>query len=241
MNTIQSASQSTLIALASVCANLVNRQFQFSLTEELLVIEAIRRSSNKLSAATYEELGEHIGNMNEQSLMGFGNNIKGIYHELLYVHTENNDGDEITAEVFGSTNYPGADVRIKENGEVIEELQLKATDNPNLVQRHIDRYPDIPVAATDEAASQMDGVVSSGFTDTELESRVSSTLEDLANDNPVSNAEDVAGTSGLLSAALQAREVINGKKSLHEASGQTLQDMGIAVTSSFLVDLMFST
>ena len=70
---------------------------------------------------------------------------------------------------------------------------VKRLANETLALRKL--APVIPVAATDEAASQMDGVVSSGFTDTELESRVSSTLEDLANDNPVSNAEDVAGTS----------------------------------------------
>ncbi len=179
--------------------------------------------------------------MNAQSLIGFGNNVKGIYHELLFVHSENTDGDEITAELFEATNHPGADVQIIKGGKVIDEVQLKATDQPYLVERHLDQYPDIPVAATEEAASRMDGVSSSGFSDRELEGQVGSTFRDLSENNPISHAEDVAVTSGLISAAIEARKVLKGEKPVGAASGRALQDTGVAVTSSFLVDLMFSS
>ena len=55
----------------------------------------------------------------------------------------------------------------------------------------------------------------------------------------ISQAEDVAIASGLISVASQARDILNGKKSVDDASETTLKDMGVAVTSSFLVDLIF--
>jgi hypothetical protein len=150
------------------------------------------------------------------------------------------DGDEITAQVFPSTNHPGADVQLEEDGDVIRELQLKATDNPHVVKSHFERYPGTPVAATEEIAREMPDVESSGFSNAELEKDVSSVLENVADDNPIGHAEDVAVTSGLMSAAIQAGDVLKGKKSVDAASTQALQDMGVAVTTSFLADLIFS-
>lgn len=241
MKKLQSASQSAAIAIASVCANLVNRHFQFSSIQEQLVIAAIRRSSSKLENASYEELGDYVGGFTPQSFVGFSNNVKGIYHELLFVHSENTDGDNVTAELFEATNHPGADVKIIEGGEVINEVQLKATDLPSLVERHIDRHPNIPVVATEEVASQMDGVLSSGASNHELEERVGSTAKELSENNPLGHAEDVAVTSGLISATVEASKVLKGEKSVNAASEQALKDMGVAVTSSFLVDLMVSS
>lgn len=236
---LKSATQSATIAIASVCASLVNRQFEFNSVEEQLVIEAIRRSNNKLADASLEELGEHINGMNEKALMGFGNNVKGIYHELLYVHAENNNGDDITAELYEATNHPGVDVKILRNGEVIDEIQLKATERTEMVDRHFDRYPDIQVVATEEAASKMSNVDSSGFTDAELEAQVDTSFEKLEANNTVSHAEDVAVASGIIATATAVSDVLNGRKSVDRASEQALQDMGVSVTSSFLVDLMF--
>jgi hypothetical protein len=190
----------------------------------------------------YTETRIHIHELmkNHDAIRGFGNNIKGIYHELLYVEAENNDWDDITAEVFPSTSHSGADVRLKADGEVIAEVQLKATDNPHIVERHFERYPDIPVAATEEVAAEMPNVASSGFSDAQLKKDVGSVIQEIADNSPIGHAEDVMGTSVLLSAALQARDVLNGKKPVDAASGQALQDMGVAVTTSFLVDLIFS-
>ena len=46
---------------------------------------------------------------------------------------------------------------------------------------------------------------------------------------------------GIASAVVQARDVLRGEKTFNDASGQTLQDMGVAVTSSLIIDLMFSS
>lgn len=242
MKRLESALQTSVITISAVLANLINRQPIFASREEELVIEAIRRSSNDLKDASLKEIGNRIRELmeNPNAIRGFGNNVKGIYHELLYVEAENNDWDDITAEVFPSTSHPGADVRLKEDGEVIAEIQLKATDNPHIVERHFERYPDIPVAATEEVASEMPNVENSEFSVAELEKDVGLKLEDIADDNPIGHAEDVVVTSSLMSAALQARDVLKGKKSVDAASTQALQDMGVAVTTSFLADLIFS-
>ena len=239
MTPLRELRRTTEITIASVLAGLIHQQFKYASLEDHLVIEAIRRSSAKLADASIEELGEKISSMNGKSLKGFGNNVKGIYHELLYVENENTDGDNFYAELFESTNHPGADVKILKDGEVVREIQLKSTDQVALVQHHFDRYPDIPVAATSEVADQMDGVENSGFSDGGLEADINETFSDLDENTMISQAEDVAIASGLISVASQARDILNGKKSVDDASETTLKDMGVAVTSSFLVDLIF--
>jgi hypothetical protein len=69
---------------------------------------------------------------------------------------------------------------------------------------------------------------------------VHSTFKNLLNDNPISHAEDVMAISGIVSATKESIAVLRGEKSFEDASGQTLQDMGVAVSTSLLVDLLFS-
>ena len=121
---------------------------------------------------------------------------------------ENTDDDDISASVLKKTNHPEADVRRIKDGEIIEEVQLKSTDQPGPVRKHLEKYPDIPMAATDEVASKMEGIGHSGFSDADLGKQVTSALEELADDDPISHAEDVIATSGLISAAVQGRAVL---------------------------------
>ena len=121
---------------------------------------------------------------------------------------ENTDGDDISTCVFKKTNHPEANVRRIKDGEIIEEVQLKSPDQPEPVRKHLERYPDIPVAATDEVASKMEGIGHSGFSDADLGKQVTSALEELADDDPISHAEDVMATSGPISAAVQGRAVL---------------------------------
>ena len=95
---------------------------------------------------------------------------------------ENTDGDDILASVFEKTNHPGADVRRIKDGGIIEEVQLKSTNQCELVRKHPDKYPDIPIAAIGEVASKMEEIGRSGFSDADLGKQVTSTLEELAED-----------------------------------------------------------
>ena len=69
------------------------------------------RSSNKItdldSAIEFAKVTAAKGT---ESLMGAANNIKGIAHELIYVKTENEDGDTVFAFMPEDTNNPQFDV-----------------------------------------------------------------------------------------------------------------------------------
>ena len=75
----------------------------------------------------------------------------------------------------------------------------------------------------------MEGIGYSGFSDADLGKQVTSALEELADDDPISHAEDVMATSGPISAAVQGWAVLQGKKSIDVASGQAQQNMVLAV------------
>ena len=141
--------------------------------EMSLVAEAIRRSTRKLDDnASLEEIRHYLSSYDEEALSGVLANVKGIYHELIFEHSENYDGDSITARLFEETNHPGADVEFMMNGEVISQVQLKAVKSKELVLQHFEKYPNIEVYATSEVASELEGVVDSGFSNEELEASV---------------------------------------------------------------------
>lgn len=141
--------------------------------EMSLVSEAIRRSTRKLKDdASIDEIRNYLSSYDEDSLPGVLSNVKGIYHELIFEHSENYDGDGITARLFEQTNHPGADVEFLINGNVIAEVQLKAVRNKELIYEHFEKYPDIEVYATSEVAADLNDVKDSGFSNEELETAV---------------------------------------------------------------------
>jgi len=232
--------QSIAITIASVFACFINRQFDFQSKDELLILEALRRSKKSLENAPIDVLGDYVRDMNTTQLQGLANNVKGIYHELLVEEGINSTDDGLTAEVFPNTNHPGADIVIKNGDQIIKEVQLKATDNIELVERHLDRYPEIPVAATTEVAEKIEGVHDTGFLDSNLEREVSSTLENLSDEGAIGNAEDVVVVSSIIASTKEALAILQGKKNINDASGQALQDVSVAVSTSFMVNLLFN-
>jgi hypothetical protein len=96
-----------------------------------------------------------------QALEGAVNAAKGKYFEYLVVDRLNNGervGDVVlpdgfTAKVAESMTQPGWDIQILDhNSRVADYLQLKATDNAGYIREALDRYPDITILTTDEAA-----------------------------------------------------------------------------------------
>lgn len=229
-----------MVTIATVFANLINKAPLYFSADEQLVVEALRRSSNALQGMPLGEMGDYLSSMDERALRGLASNVKGIYHELQFVRRENLDGDGITARLHPETNHPGADVVLSRDGKDFAELQLKATDNSALVDRHMERYPDIPVAATEDVASSMPGVQSSGFSDALLESDVREALGDVSDQAQAAQVEEATVVSGLLAATIHAADVLAGKATAREATSRALRDIGVAVTSTLLVDLLFS-
>ena len=60
--------------------------------DESFVLSAIRRSSNRFSDASIEEIGEMLRGYDPAQIPGLVNNVKGILFELEFVEIENSDG-----------------------------------------------------------------------------------------------------------------------------------------------------
>ncbi|MBN8728056.1 MAG: hypothetical protein J0H15_10200 [Xanthomonadales bacterium] len=102
-----------------------------------------------------------IGEYSEAEWMGITNAAKGKYFEYLVVDRLNAGeivgdlylGDGQSAMMAGSMTQPGWDIQIVDDqGQVVELLQLKATESAGYVSDALARYPDIRIVATNEAA-----------------------------------------------------------------------------------------
>lgn len=148
--------------------------------EENIILEAMIRSSNKItdleSAIKFAKTTAAKGT---ESLMGAANNIKGIAHELIYVKTENEDGDTVYAFLPEDTNNPQFDVLTinTETGEQNWE-QLKTTMNSDHINNWIEKYPgsEGSLKVNVEMANKL-GFDTSGVSDKELSIDVNNFLD----------------------------------------------------------------
>jgi len=152
--------------------------------EAQMIVDSIIRSTNELDEnSDLDDVADYVNQMDIDSLPGFINNVKGIYHEMEYVDAENNDGDDIYATLQEDTNHPGSDIILtnRETGEV-EEIQLKATDDPDLINHALEKYPDTEIYATTEVAGQFPDnpmVHDSGISNKEITAAVQDEVTDL--------------------------------------------------------------
>ena len=130
------------------------------------VFEAVRRGYGDLSDATNGEVVDYFTDIDDESWTGHMSNIKGILFEQEYVDKLGDEGVE--AALFEHTNHPDTDLQIFEDGSVVEELQLKAT-NSSLAEN-----PDIAIVATTEVASdfETDMVIDSEISNVVLEEAI---------------------------------------------------------------------
>lgn len=231
-----------LSTIAAVLANLRQHRLILDSPEERLVVEALRRSNTALHDASLMDLGDYVGKLDDRQLQGLANNIKGIYHELLYVEQFNATHSDEQAELQSSTNHPGSDVVIRdtETGDVMRELQLKATDNLHYLTPHSLRYPNIELLASAEVAEQSDRFGSSGIFNTQLESSVNHQFDQLDGFSSVGQGISAATTSTLVAGGLRALECLSGKTSPTQAIGRTAADAAIATGTTAFVAFLFS-
>jgi phage host-nuclease inhibitor protein Gam len=194
-------------------------------SDELLVLDALRRSNHDLTHASDEQLANYVQGLEPAQLQGLQNNVKGIYHELRFVENENMDGDSYVAELFEATNHPGADVRITnlETGAV-REVQLKATDYINAIKEHNSRYESIDVFATIEVSDAASGIESSGLSNIELTEDVEKIVEELDGYYEPS-VLDSMGVAGLVALARNVRVTLKGR-AMSDAERQRLTKDG---------------
>jgi len=211
--------------------------------ESQLVLDALRRSSNTLTNASEDELGEYLRDFSPDSLRGVAANVKGIYHELLYVHNYNDTHRDTYAEVFGATNHPGADIQIRdvETGEVLEQIQLKAVMDASTVHAHLEKYPDISVLATSEVANGLTDtrVGDSGHDNEILQSKVEGDLTAVADNTTGVRAGDAAMVAVGVASARELFEMLQGRRDFPDAVANALKSAGMAGTSTVMAACLF--
>ena len=169
------------LAVISVISKL--RGGEKLLTEEdNVILEAMIRSSKKITDLDSAiEFAKTTAAKGTDSLMGAANNIKGIAHELIYVKTENEDGDTVFAFMPEDTNHPQFDVLTinTATGEQHWE-QLKTTLNEEHIYNWIEKYPgsEGSLKVNVEMAEKL-GLPSTGIVDKELSVSVNNLLNKL--------------------------------------------------------------
>ncbi len=206
--------------------------------EEELVLQALRRSTRALENADASQLSEYLRALSPDQLRGVASNVKGIYHELLFVQVENADWVSVKAQVKEFTNHPGGDVEFIVDGNVIGEVQLKAVASEAQVLEHLARYPDVEIRVTEEVAARMPGIESSSFQNETLTRDVYDRLDVLKGDGLIDEISDGLLTSTLVTSAIIAGNAIRGK-GMSDAKIRTyLVDAGVGVVTAAVLDAL---
>ncbi|MEY8802218.1 hypothetical protein AB9K35_18220 [Leisingera sp. XS_AS12] len=206
--------------------------------EEDLVLQALRRSTRSLSDASPQEISDYLSGMTPEQLQGVASNVKGIYHELLFVEAENADWDEVSAKVKELTNQPGGDVEFIMDGQTVGEIQLKAVTSQADVMEHLARYPGIEIRVTDEVAAAMPGIASSGFSNSDLTRAVGDRLAELQGEGVLDEIGDGLATSALVSSAIIAGRVVRGKDLSGSQMRSILADAGVGAATAAVLDVL---
>lgn len=143
---------------------------------DLSVFDAVRRGYDELGLSSNEEIVAYFAEVDAASVAGHVSNVKGILFEETYAADLVAQGIEAT--LFDATNHPLSDIAIYEGGNIVAELQLKATDSVSYVMATLEANPDISVVVTSEVATHFssDLVIDSGIHNAALEETVSSAL-----------------------------------------------------------------
>ncbi len=143
--------------------------------DELLVLEAFRRSTPELRDASPEQIADYLAQYQGKSLEGLLNNIKGIFHEIAYVERENNDGDQWFADIAADVSQPGFDLTLR-NAATGETVLVQMKTNASSIYEHRSEY-DFVVMAPSDVADDFTDVMDSGYTREELSHTVDHTVD----------------------------------------------------------------
>jgi hypothetical protein len=211
-----------------------------------LVLSALRRSSTGLHNASEQELGDHLRTLSPEGLKGEACNVKGIYHELYYVDRYNaTHHDGSAARLHEPTNFPGSDVQIFDvkSGEVHQELQLKAVDTAEPIHVHMDRYPHISVAATDEAVASYHGqghVELSGFSNRTLTQDTQENLDAMRHDTTTAHAVAAAEIALGIASTAELVQMLRGVRPFPAAVMNVGTKVAASVGATLVTAYLFS-
>jgi L-2-hydroxyglutarate oxidase LhgO len=160
------------------------------------VFDAVRRGYTEFESTSNAEIIDYFSEIDQGSVAGHVSHIKGILFEQEYVDSLAAEGVE--AQTFEATNHPITDISILGDGDVVTELQLKATDSVSYVTAAIQENPEVGFVVTSEIAGGLgtDLVMDSGIENTALDQAVQDTLMEEAL-NPVSPLSVIGWAFGL--------------------------------------------
>lgn len=140
------------------------------------VFEAIRRGYSQLENSSETEILEYFSISSAKELQGHVSNIKGILFEQEVQDKLTING--IESNIFKETNHPYSDLQIIDDNDVIQELQLKATNSASYINNTLSENPDLQIIATSEIANLMDKeeVINSEISNAVIEEVVVETL-----------------------------------------------------------------
>lgn len=192
--------------------------------------------------ASESQLSDYLASYEPEQLKGIANNVKGIFHELLFVDKYNKQNADTYAAIFEKTNHPGADVQIfsNYNDEVLGEFQLKASDSVDYINSHFEKYPDTNVLATDELASTIDNISSSGISNSEITENIDQILDQISCNTFTDRAFDSMAFASLAAAGKQSLNLLTGKNDIAGASIEVVKTATLASGSTLVASYLFS-
>ena len=181
---------------------------------------------------------ESLKGATEERLQGLAKGVKGKYFEVL-VSKKLNAGERVgdihlepgqEATLAASQNQPGWDLRIveKDTGEVVQDLQLKATNSMSYVKSALEKHPDIKVVVPSELdaeAALRDDVIATGIsndnlgdeTRTKLDELSEGNLKDLADNSAEFGFDSLPLVSAAVIFATEGGMVMLGRSTMKEA------------------------
>lgn len=146
----------------------------------------------------YEKICNYFDGLPSEAYLGNVNNIKGILFEEKVAESLREGG--LDAQLFEETNHPVTDILVTDDGDLIGEFQLKATDSVSYIASTLEENPDVAIIATHEVASHFendDSIIDSGIDNADLTDAVNSALDGAVGDLASGSVSD-----GLVDAVL---------------------------------------
>ena len=180
---------------------------------------------------------ESIVGATDNQLQGWANGVKGKYFEVL-VAEELNTGESIgdiqlatgeVARIGEAANQPGWDIEIIDrDGDIVEQVQLKATDNFSYVKTALDKYPDIRIIAPQEledCADGMEELLTTNIANANLESEVGEQLSELSEEaitdvlhqSAEAGFDAIPGISSTIIVVTETGQVLTGRSTVEES------------------------
>ena len=194
---------------------------------------------------------ESLQGRSVDALQGFVNGVKGKYFEVL-VEERLNSGEALgelkllpdqIASIAGSPTQAGWDLQIADgNGEVLERIQLKATENMGYIKDALDKYPEVRIAAPAEIDGMADEIIQTDITNESIQNLTRGQVEELGEsalaDFLDQGAEFALDMVPILPAfmitATEGRAVISGSASLQMSLKRGAKRLGRATAYNAL-------